>query len=334
MTTPSQHDMSAGDNTWERALDAVRSTLHVPSALSTLIRGSWNESISSRDFMRLLGFPGCNSSCLLRAAEIVPVATVANSKEVQHAVEILGVRASAVMLSINFVCQSVLDSAPPEKVWAPLLKDMMSEVEIGYHFGMSVDKLGCEYGMLVGFSHWAGLAILLGRHPREFTEWRSKNMETPSTAAALRSFGCEGYQASSLVLQQLGFGTDVATAAVIALGDLQAGMIELKPDVELWRAARHWIGALHNGRHYPDNELFQKTFANLMPPVMNELNQGETPLHLAMLYENINRIRTARSSWTWHLPSDSYEKSARIVAENGRNRSYKTARPSTSLSQR
>ena len=190
--------MNDRDTTWERALDAVRSTLRVPSALSTLIRGAWGDILGPKEFMRLLGFPGCNSNALLRAACITPTNETAEASEIEAAVESLGVRASAVMLSINFVCQSVLESAPPEKLWTPVLKDMMSEVEIGYHFGMSAESLGCEHGMLVGFSQWAGSAVLLGRNARAYSELLDSFAGPQSPRSeALRVFGCETYQARS-----------------------------------------------------------------------------------------------------------------------------------------
>lgn len=330
METGHSGSMNDRDTTWEHALEAVRSTLRVPSALSTLIRGAWGGILGPKEFMRLLGFPGCNSNALLRAASITPKKEIADAGEVESAVELLGVRASAVMLSINFVCQSVLESAPPERIWTPVLKDMMSEVEIGYHFGLSADSLGCEHGMLIGFSQWAGIAVLLGRNPREFSNWQ----DSPEGAAinrneSLRIFGCESYQAGSLVLQQLGFGADIATAAAITVGELEAGLVELSPEVATWAAARRWVSALQNGDKYPSDAAAQKAFPELVLPVMCELGRDEPPAHLAMLYENISKVRSERSKWTWHLPKETYEESAREMAKCRSSHGYSTSRTTT-----
>ncbi len=320
-----------GDTSWERALEAVRSTVRVPSALSTLIRGSWRGLLGPKDFMRLLGFPGCNSAVLLRAAQLGSARETPEAAEVEAAVEALGVRASAVTLAINFVCQSVLEAAPPDRVWAPVLKDLMSEVEVGYHFGLGAQGFSAEQGMLVGFSQWAGIAVLLGTHPREFAAWFEAKEGSCPRSETLSSFGCEAYQAGSLVLQQLGFGPDVATAAAIAVGDLQAGLVDLRPEVATWRAAHRWVSALHSGERYPLSPEAQAEFPQLMPPVMCELGRDALPAHLTMLYESVNRVRETRSEWTWHLPKATYEECARELAKSRTTHAYTTSRAATAI---
>lgn len=327
MESVASQAMDDRDTSWERALDAVRSTLRVPSALSTLIRGSYAGIIMPKDFMRLLGFPGCNSAALVRAAHMQPAKEQPNTEELEAAVDQLGVRSAAVMLSINFVCQSVLDSSPPEKLWTPIMRDMMNEVEVGYHFGMSADSLGPEAGMLVGFSQWAGLAVLLGRNHRDFSDWIDAG--SPERSQQLMAFGCEAYQAGSLVLQQLGFGADIATAAAISVGELQAGLIEASPKIQTWRAARQWVRALSNGENYPADKASQEAFPELILPVMSELGRDATPEHLAMLFETVAKVRNEKSRWTWHLPKPSYEDSAREVAKYRSTRAQSSARTLT-----
>ncbi len=319
--------MDEKDTSWERALDVVRGTLRVPSPLSTLIRGSFAGIISPRDFTRLLGFPGCNSTALVRAARLQPVKEQPDAAELEAAVEQLGVRPAAVMLSINFVCQSVLDSSPPEKLWTPVLKEMMNNIEVGYHFGLSAESLGPDRGMLVGFSQWAGSAILLGRAPREFSQLLDAGFS--SRYKQLEVFGCEPYQAGSLALQQLGFGADIATAAAVSVGDLQTGLVNVDPDVRTWRAARRWVTALSNGENYPSDKASQEAFPELVLPVMAELGQDATPTHLSMLFDSVAEVRKNASRWTWHLPKATYEDSAREVAKYRSTRAQSSARTLT-----
>jgi hypothetical protein len=326
-----QFSMGAKDTSWDRALDAVRTTLHVPAALSTLIRGAWGNNITPKDFFRLLGYPGSNSACLVRAAESTQECEPLTSIDVEGAIEKLGVRTAAVTVAVSFVCQSMLESAPPEKVWLPVLKRLMSDVEIGYHFGMSAERLGTEEGILVGFSYWAGLAVLLGRHPREFAELFKSGDLNVSKQLVTEAFGCEAYQAGSLALQQLGFGPDVATAAAIAVGDLRTDLVQVKPEVATWRAARLWISALGRGELYPTDESAQQAFPELIPPVLYELGRNELPLHLSMLYQHINQVREVHSAWTWHLPRATYEETGREVAKNGMSHAYTTSRTQTAV---
>jgi hypothetical protein len=325
--------MHERDTTWDRALEAVRSVLQVPTALSTLIRGSWGGHISSKDFLRLMGFPGANSACLLRAALSTRELTSSSSSDVEVAIEELGVRASAVIVSVNYVCQSILESAPPEKVWVPVLKEMMNEVEVGYHFGMNAESVGCEQGMLVGFSYWAGIAALLARHPREFSEWHAAKKTKGDRLPSLSLFGCEAFQTGALALQQLGFGADIATAAAIATGDLQADLVQLKPDVATWRAARQWVSALSKGEMYPEDKAAQEMFPALIPPPLYELGREDAlPAHLAMLHDHVKQVRDSHSTWTWHLPKDTYEESAREVAKSSTKHTYTTSRSATGVS--
>ena len=326
-----QSGMGVKDTSWDRALDAVRSTMQVPAALSTLIRGAWGNHISPKDFFRLLGFPGANSACLVRAAESTQAGSLLTSIDVEEAIEKLGVRNAAVTVAVNFVCQSMLDAAPPDKVWMPILKRLMSDVEIGYHVGLSAERMGTEEGILVGFSYWAGLAILLGRHPREFADLFKSADAAPSRQLVTEAFGCEAYQAGSLALQQLGFGPDVATAAAIAVGDLRTDLVDVKPEVATWRAARLWISALGRGELYPADESAQQAFPELIPPPLYELGRDELPLHLAMLYQHTKQVREQQSAWTWHLPRATYEETGREVAKNGMSRAYTTSRTQTGV---
>jgi hypothetical protein len=181
---------------------------------------------------------------------------------------------------------------------------------------MSAESLGCEHGMLVGFSQWAGSAVLLGRNARAYSELLDSFAGPQSPRSeALRVFGCETYQAGSLVLQQLGFGADVATAAAVSVGDLQA--------------ARRWVTALKSGVKYPSDLAAQQAFPELVLPPLCELGRDEVPAHLAMLYENIGKVRSENSKWTWHLPKDSYEESAREVAKYRSKHAYSTSRTAT-----
>lgn len=298
------------DESWTRAYSIVRSAARIPQNLPHLVRACWNDLVTPTDFVRLLASPGLPLRSILRAANIPHTKDAIKQPELVAAVDTLGVKASALILAINCVCERTLDSGPSTKIWSPLFKDMMSEIEIGYHLGLSLEQVGHEQGMLVGFSRLAGLALLLVSAPKAFAPWyeKTKGLSTDCNETNL-IFGCEPYQVSSILMQHLGLGTEVALATASTLAQTETSVIEVQPTLQNWRATYEWLHALKNGEESPPCERSRMSFVELCP----DNNHGHIPEHLAMLREQIAEVRQSQSLWTWHLPFSTYEETAQAI---------------------
>jgi hypothetical protein len=306
--------MSKGDDfhdeSWNNANAIVRATAHIPTNLPHLVRACWNDLVPPAEFVRLLGGPGLPLRSLLRAANLPQRNDSIKQPELAAAVDILGVKASVLILAINCICERTLDSGPATKLWAPLFKEMMSEIEIGYHLGSSLEHVGHEQGMLVGFSRLAGLTLLLTHNHNTFGAWYEKTMgKTTDRRESYLAFGCEPYQVSSLLMQHLGLGAQVALATASTLAGSDTTFIETQPTVQTWRATYHWLHALKNGEESPSCDIARETFSELCAP--NETSR--MPEHLAMLREQVSEVREAQSLWTWHLPFATYEETAQAI---------------------
>jgi hypothetical protein len=273
--------------------------------------------------MRILGFVGMTPKCLLRAADIsVDGEERRHHQDVERAVALLGVRASAVVLGINYVCQTVLDKNPPDKLWASLFREMMNLVEIGYKFGSRADGIGAEGGMLMGFARSVGLAVLLAEYPREFNDWFVKTRGVDNPHLVKNSFGCESYQVGAAAIQQLGFGSDIAIASALAVGHLNHDLIEVPDSIMHWKAAYLWIESLRNGQSYPQDIASRHCFNGLVPPTPGQ------PCHpsLGSLYNQVAQVRRRQSGWMWHLPANNYEETMKMLTERRKQKDYSTSR--------
>lgn len=303
----SLHDTE--EDSWAVAYNVVRSSLRIPQNLPHIMRTCWHGDVTTSQFIHLLACPGLPTRCLLRAASIPQSGDTASASELQAAVDTLGVKASAVMLAINCICERTLDSGPANRVWSPLFKEMMSEIEVGYHLGTSVERVGHEQGMLVGFTRLAGLAVLLIKFPDAFTGWYSETAGVSDPKDTLKAFGCEPYQVSSILMQHLGLGAEIALATASTIGAIRNQIIEVKPTMRDWTATYHWIHALKNGEETPTCEESRLAFAELCPSA----DQDRVPQHIAFLREQVGEIKKSHSLWTWHLPLPSYEETAKAI---------------------
>lgn len=296
------------DDTWNVASETVQHSAHIPDSLPHLIRGCWNNIYTTDDFLRLAAHPEFKLDAIIHAAHI-ETDDALSSLHLREAVDKLGVKAASLILGINSICKVTLNAGPANKVWTPLFREMMSEVEIGYHLGLCADSLGHDHGMLVGFSRLAGLIILLTAHPKGFSEWLAVSQSDSSHTEALRLFGCEPYQVSAILMQHLGLGPEAALATAFIHGNIQFQAIEKHSDFSSWSAAHHWIKALKDGHKSPDDRAAKIFFPDLLAA---EDSTG-TPLHLQTLYEEVERVRLTHSNWTWHLPLRSYEETAEAM---------------------
>lgn len=297
------------EDSWTIAFDLVRSSAKVPATLPHILRACWHSVVRPREFLHLLAGPGLPLDCLIRAAQLPHQEWQAPTDQLQAAVDILGVKASAVILAINSLCERTLNSGPANRVWAPLFKEMMSEIEVGYHLGTSVERVGHEQGMLVGFSRIAGLAVLLVRFPDAFGKWYAETGGRGQQELALRAFGCEPYQVSSVLMQHLGLGPDIALATATTLGEIDTEVVETKPSLRDWSATYRWIQALKNGQDAPECPDSRAAFAELC-------HSGDTtvvPHHLLMLRQQVRELQGKPSAWTWHLPLPTYEETAKAI---------------------
>lgn len=302
-------DHDGHDDSWKIAYEVVQAAAKTPPSLPHIMRTCWNGVVTPSEFVRLMGAPGYSTRCLLRAAHIQHAADQIEVTELEAAVDVLGVKASAVILAINCICERTLDTGPSARIWAPLFKEMMTEIEIGYHFGLSFDRVGHEQGMIVGFSRLAGLAVLLGHYPKQFGSWYGATAGHGTSQQALDAFRCEPYQVSSMLMQHLGLGTEVALATASTLGDIHASIVEVKPAIATWRATYRWVHALKDGKSVPDCESARETFSELC------IKAGETrvPSHISMLLQQVAELRKSYSAWTWHLPLSTYEETAKAI---------------------
>lgn len=314
------HDVQ--DDSWSHASALVASTARIPSNLPHLVRACWNDIVAPAEFVRLLAGPGLPLRSLLRAAHIQQLDGPIKQPELYAAVDILGVKASSIILAINCICERTLNSGPATRIWAPLFKEMMSEIEIGYHLGTTVGQIGHERGMLIGFSRLAGLALLLIKSPKAFTTWYERTQGISADRAETVSvFGCEPYQVSAMLMQQLGLGAEVALATASTLGDLDTTVVEREPIFQTWRATYLWLHALKEGSDAPSCDTARTTFAELcVAPGARAI-----PEHLVMLQEQVAEVRQNQSLWTWHLPLPSYEETAQAIVYRANSNSSGTS---------
>jgi hypothetical protein len=121
-------------------------------------------------------------------------------------------------------------------------------------------------------------------------------------------------------MQRLGLGPEIALGAAVTLGDLHPSVVEAKPIIQTWQAAFCWVQALKAGERRPMN----KAALTFFPELADYVDSSVLPLHLEMLFEEVEKLRTGHSLWTWHLPLDSYEETAKAIVYKVRSKPYGT----------
>jgi hypothetical protein len=291
------------DSSWENALRVVHNSLHPSPALKRLVRNSWTATTSTQEFMSHFHITRLPASGIIRAARNFDPSI----QDLESAVRITGVRYAASVAAIHFTCQEILRSGISERLWIPLLRDLMNSVEMGHHVGSTVNVLGPESGLLIGFAQRVGRCILLiSRHQPDL---RVSELKDQSATFWLTNYGCEPYQVSSLILQHLGFGTHLASTAATTLGNLAGHINEHDEITQLWSAANDWISCLAQGRRAPVRLHSQRFFPELNASAI----EGEIATFLEILYSQIDAVRENNSSWNWHLPEQSYHETAAAI---------------------
>jgi len=259
-----------------------------------------------KDFTTSFNMSRIDQSCLIRAAQLVDP----EARELEPAIETLGFRSASAVAAIHFISLGLITKTSSERIWMPITRHMMNSIEIGYHFGVNAPTLGADSGLLIGFAQALGACILLSVGVKELSEVRTLLRDGATTSEFLARFECEPCQVASLTLQKLGFGLDLSSAAVMAVGNLNYADSSNDPVVKDWRAASDWIYSLTHGRRSPSRNESAQRFAELKP---SEGASSSAPLHLQSLYAQVDAIREMHSTWTWHLPANSYQETAELL---------------------
>jgi hypothetical protein len=292
------------DPTWELAFDIATKTVPVPDHVGQLLRSAWNGFSTPSEMTRVLGFCHLNPLCLFNAAGHNDAIPSHSKEKLEQAIQFLGVRFCSVVLAVNFVGRNILSRKPPAS-WVKLFEDGMSSIEIGYVFGQRCADLGCPGGSIAAYARHIGLQCLMVARPKLYVKYLMflKGNGELSSADYIDIFGCEPWQVSALVLQQLGFGSDLAFGCALASSTSDLQRTEISDSQLRWKAASLWIESLKRGRNYPAEKRFRTAFAELTPPE----KPGQRNQNLETLYIEVAKLRGRAPKWTWHLPKRSYE---------------------------
>ncbi|MBX7137013.1 MAG: hypothetical protein K1X83_03445 [Oligoflexia bacterium] len=302
------------DPSWEAAAGVVSSRIQIPIHVWQLFRNAWHGAADSKEFMKILGFSKLKPIALLHAANIMPPGSTPSGALIESAIQNLGARLSVAVLSISFVCREVLNSKPP-RAWRSTFEKMMTAVEIGYKVGARSFEIGIEGGAMVGFTMYAGHALLMAENGKVYRDWfnTTHGGERSSREIELETFGCEPYQIGAVLLQTLGFGHEMAIGVACAAGNIHPQFMILPPEVKKWQAVYQWIEALRLGRNFPADPDVRNFFPELAPPAPGS-SQAKN-LTLEVLYTEVAKIRSVGSGWTWHLPKSSYEETSQMLGQ-------------------
>lgn len=259
-----------------------------------------------KDFTSSFNMSRIDQSCIIRAAQLVDPEV----RDLEPAIETLGYRSASAVAAIHFISLGLITKTSSERIWMPITRHMMNSIEIGYHFGVSATALGADSGLLIGFAQALGASILLSVGVKELQEVRTLLRDGATTNEFLTRFECEPCQVASLTLQRLGFGLDLSSAAVMAVGNLNYADTSNDPVTKDWRAASDWIYSLTHGRRAPSRSESARRFPELIAP---EGPPSNVPLHLQSMYAQVDAIREMHSTWTWHLPANSYQETAELL---------------------
>lgn len=293
------------DPTWHFAYHYVRKNFDVPSHLYRLLRTGWNGDATPLDYVKILGFSKLNPGCLLQAAELSGSEEMKGRGAVERAITFLGIRFTSVVLGIHLYTNLFLRKKPPLG-WRSFLQDLINNVELGYRFGSHAHALGSEAGALCGFVEHAGLGLAMATEPERYKEYLALRRAKPKLTGKdeVEVFGCELYQLSTLIVQQLGFGTNFAMGIALSSGNFEEYEVEIDEEAFRYEAAIRWIQALRLGNNYPREEKHRAMFSELKPPKPG----GERNKRLEVLYTEVGRLKSNPSLWMWHLPKPDYDK--------------------------
>ncbi|MCB0337630.1 MAG: hypothetical protein KDD62_15045, partial [Bdellovibrionales bacterium] len=260
--------------------------------------------------IKLISNSDMNAACLLVAAGIPTYGDKPELKNVEAAIEKLGVRESTLILAVNFAVRLMLKTKPIV-CWDDLLKRLMDNIEIGAIMGEQVEAIGRETGMLAGFMSYAGLLPFLAHDLVALKKYQEleKKHGTIGKKILLELFQCEPYQVGALVIQRLGFGVSAACGAMLALGGLKAEHLSFPEEIIRWKAIVAWVEALRAGRNYPKEVELRTMFQALTP----EKPGGPKNPVLSNVYIQVAKVKRNGSEWMWHLPRPDYDRTKEVM---------------------
>ncbi|MFO0417317.1 MAG: hypothetical protein ACK5Y6_08520 [Pseudomonadota bacterium] len=280
------------DSSWETALKLSHSAIKPPSALTRLVRNSWTGKTSLRDFSQTLRSARVNDGPIIDAAQILSPSVT----DGESAISTLGFKGASSVAAIHFAASCVICRCAHERLRELISQRIADSIEIGYHFGISASSIGPESGMLLGFAQNIGCAILVTSEQISFSDGRAMLEDELPAESFLSRFNCEPYQVSSLALQRLGYGPELATAAVTALGGLSLNLNQHSQLTRDWCAASDWIASLMIGDTRPKRRQTAEHFAELL----SDPDEGDCPVHIQALRTSVEDVRTEHSTWRWH----------------------------------
>ena len=286
---------AVSDPSWLQAFDIAHSCMPLSQNIEQLFRSAWRMQLEPKEFLRQLGFCRLNLASLMAAAEI-KVEGELDYKTVEQAINYLGVRYSTVVLAVNYTCEIIEKTSPPQ-LWSEILDEMIRTIAIGYKIGAKTPVIGMEGGMLMGFVRGVGLGLLMAKDKKAFLNWYSLSGGYEGKRLLHESFGCEPYQVAAAAVQYLGFGPEVAVGAALGMGSLCTSEITLTDEIKAWKAAFQWIEALRVGKSFPDDLESRNFFAELRP----DQTTGGPNHTLEILYTEIANLKRQGLQWRWHL---------------------------------
>jgi len=296
--------------TWSRALRIVQSKLVVPVHVWKLVRAGWGNMELDQELLSHIAQTSVGAGFVYDAAQPDILGTASVVVSADDAIKSLGPRLLAAVLAVNYSCRTILRYHPPAH-WEKLFREMITLIEVGSKIGARVPKIGVEGGIIMGFARPIALAFLLVSFPKEFRKWYLGGGEKKPKSFELEMFGCETYQVSSFVLQQLGFGAELAMGAALGTGPIAAKHLVVSDEAKRWKSAALWIDALAGGRSFPGNVEAREFFPEL------RVEGGKPNTVLEVLYTEVGRVYKNGSAWTWHLPRPGYDETKRYLEELG-----------------
>jgi hypothetical protein len=298
------------DPTWIRAKKIVRGCFPVPSQVWQLVRSSWSGLAVDQNLIAHLSGSSVGAGFIFDAAQPTVLGTRDNIVTAAQAIESLGHRSCATVVAINYTVRTVL-RLRPTIAWEKILREMAASAEVGAIIGRRIPSLGVEGGVLVGAARSAALCFLLVNFPKEFKKWWISSGAKPNRKVELDLFGCEAYQISAFILQQLGFGTAVALGVSVGMSSEDVkDHVKYPKNVLRWKAGYHWVEALRFNRSYPADRISREFYQELKVQP-----GGKSSTLLEVLYSEVANVARNGSKWTWHLPRASYEDTAGLLTE-------------------
>lgn len=187
----------------------------------------------------------------------------------------------AVLFTNLFLYRRAKKACPADE-WTFINEMFMEQMEIGGYFGYAIPDVGPAFGLIAGGLRPLSLVAFAVKDIESFKKYRRslKNKKQLFDIAYEESlFGCSHVDLCCFFLQQLGFGTSMATGFYEAMTDSVLSEDEISGQFARFAAARHWIEALTLTSGMPQDEvgsddLDEKAISKLITQVTEIKNSG------------------------------------------------------------